>query len=102
MLQSSVHLQRIGVPLAVIAGSRIMMKEFEGKSETRLHCSPPSFAVIRAADHALLINHIHGEVLRSKLMRLVRYLRARLAELCIGVTADCSSSNPPVPARGRS
>ena len=31
-----------GVPIAVLAGSRARIREFEEKSLTRVHCSPPS------------------------------------------------------------
>ena len=38
-----------GAPLAVLAGSDAFMTVFEQESATRMHCSPPSVAVIAAA-----------------------------------------------------
>jgi 8-amino-7-oxononanoate synthase len=37
----------------------------------RVHCSPPSTAVVRAAEHALAVNRDRGEALRARLARLV-------------------------------
>lgn len=74
-----------GVPIAVMAGSRKMIHRFEQRSETRVHCSPPSLATIYAAEHALAMNDDHGEALRWRLAQNVRRFRTRLAEL--GLTA---------------
>lgn len=64
-----------GVPVAVLTGSKQMVQRFEDNSATRVHCSPPSAAVIHAAKHALLVNQKHGDVLRLRLARIVRYFR---------------------------
>jgi 8-amino-7-oxononanoate synthase len=64
-----------GVPTAVLAGSRAQIREFEEKSLTRVHCSPPSIAVLRAAEHALLANRREGEARRARLLELVRRFR---------------------------
>jgi len=48
-----------GVPVAVIAGSGSLTGRYERRSETRVHCSPPSFAHLRAAEHALEVNRLH-------------------------------------------
>jgi 8-amino-7-oxononanoate synthase len=69
-----------GVPIAVLSGSENMIRRFEEKSETRVHCSPPSVAVIHATEQALIINQVHGDVLRGHLVRLVRHLRTQLSE----------------------
>jgi hypothetical protein len=45
-----------GVPVAVLAGSETMIGRFKATSETRVHCSPPSLAVIHAAEGALEVN----------------------------------------------
>lgn len=69
-----------GAPLAVLSGSREVIDRFREHSETRVHCSPPSVAVIRAAQHALHMNRRHGESLRSRLANLVLRLRHWLAQ----------------------
>jgi 8-amino-7-oxononanoate synthase len=65
-----------GAPLAVLSGSAALVKRFRDESDSLVHCSPPSVAVIRAAEHALAINRRCGEALRTKLSELVRCLRA--------------------------
>jgi 8-amino-7-oxononanoate synthase len=75
-----------GVPVAVLAGSDAMVRRFEAESETRVHSSPPSIAVIRAAEHALAVNHEQGDTLRQRLATLVRRLRLRLAEAGFSAT----------------
>ena len=65
----------LGAPIAVLAGSRATVKQFEFQSETRIHSSPPSVAHIRAAFHALAQNQVLGEGLRQILVRHVTYLR---------------------------
>lgn len=68
-----------GAPVAVLSGSRAAVQGFETKSETRIHCSPPSVPAIRAAEHALNLNRKYGDDLRIRLAGLVRYFR-RAAE----------------------
>jgi 8-amino-7-oxononanoate synthase len=70
-----------GVPAAVLSGSLAAVREFEAKSETRVHCSPPSLAAIHAVEHALLINAETGDRLRLRLARLVAYFRRRADSL---------------------
>lgn len=70
-----------GVPVAALSGSRETVKSFEAKSKTRVHCSPPSIAVIRAAEHALEVNAERGDAIRLRLARLVRYFRNKLREI---------------------
>lgn len=69
-----------GVPIAVLSGSRAAVQCFEEKSDTRVHCSPPSVTVVHAAKHALAVNHEHGDALRLRLAQLVRHFRKRLQE----------------------
>jgi 8-amino-7-oxononanoate synthase len=69
-----------GAPLAMLAGSDATVRTFEAQSETRMHTSPPSRAVIHAARHALQINHVHGDKLRQRLTRLLRRFHNRLAK----------------------
>lgn len=64
-----------GVPVAVLAGSNAPIRRFEQLSETRTHCSPPSAAIIHAAEHALAVNAAQGDVLRQRLHRLVQRFR---------------------------
>jgi 8-amino-7-oxononanoate synthase len=72
-----------GVPLAVLAGSRAAIDRFTQRSDTQVHCSPPSIALLRAAEHALIVNATHGDGLREQLAQRVRYFRSRLAELAL-------------------
>lgn len=76
-----------GVPVAVLSGSRATVGHFEAKSETRVHCSPPSMAVVHAAEHALEINDSQGDALRLRLAQRVRYFRGRLKEIGLSARA---------------
>lgn len=75
-----------GVPVAVLSGSNAMIRRFEMESKTRVHCSPPSLAVIHAAEHALNINREHGDALRLRLVRLVSRFRNRLKKAGFSAT----------------
>jgi 8-amino-7-oxononanoate synthase len=75
-----------GAPLAVLCGSEEMVRKFEAKSETRLHCSPPSSAHINAAQNALLVNEKCGDTLRFRLATKVLQFRNRLAETGLSTT----------------
>ncbi len=75
-----------GAPLAVLSGSGEMIREFEARSETRVHCSPPSVAAIYAAEHALTLNAEVGDVLRSQLAQRVRQFRRLLS--AAGLSAE--------------
>jgi 8-amino-7-oxononanoate synthase len=70
-----------GVPVAVLAGSAAILDEFERKSATRVHCSPPSAAAIGASVRALGINWRRGDALRSSLAQLVCRFRHGLEKL---------------------
>jgi 8-amino-7-oxononanoate synthase len=70
-----------GVPVAVLAGSAAIVEEFESRSTTRVHCSPPSAADIAASSQALAINRAHGEVLRRRLAQRVLHFREGLRKL---------------------
>jgi 8-amino-7-oxononanoate synthase len=69
----------LGVPVAVVAGSRATVRRYEARAETRVHCSPPSNAHLSAAAHALRCNAVRGDDLRGHLAHLVIGFR-RLAE----------------------
>ena len=64
-----------GAPMAALAGSELMLRRFTTSSDTRVHCSPPSVAVIHAAEHALAVNQEHGNLLRQCLAQRVRQFR---------------------------
>lgn len=68
-----------GVPVAVLAGSSATVRRFEAQSDTRIHCSPPSAAVVHAAEHALTLNRQREGALRRRLAELVQRFRSRLA-----------------------
>jgi 8-amino-7-oxononanoate synthase len=75
-----------GAPVAVLSGSQAMVERFEAKSETRVHTSPASLAVIHAAEQALAVNREQGDGLRLRLARLVRHFRSRLARAGLAAT----------------
>ena len=75
-----------GVPIAVLAGSEALIRRFEQRSETRLHCSPPSLATLRAAEHALAMNRAQGDRRRLYLSWLVARFRGQLRQ--IGLAAQ--------------
>lgn len=79
-----------GVPMAVLGGSKSMMRRFEALSETQMHCSPPSIAVVHAARHALSMNRRYGEILRMRLARIVSYFVNRVAEIGVNTTGGLS------------
>ncbi len=68
-----------GVPVAMLAGSAATVRCFEAHSETRVHASPPSAAVIGAGAHALSVNAVTGEALRRLLAARVTQFRSRLS-----------------------
>ena len=70
-----------GAPVAVLAAGDGFVGRFEDRSETRSHCSPPSVAAVRAAEHALLVNLTRGDALRDHLAELVLRFRRGLAEI---------------------
>jgi 8-amino-7-oxononanoate synthase len=62
----------------MIAGSTDFIRRFRAKSQTRVHCSPPSAAAVSAAKHALDINGLHGNALRRRLAQSVRFFKRQL------------------------
>jgi 8-amino-7-oxononanoate synthase len=74
-----------GAPLAVIAGDARLIARFEDLSATRVHTSPPSLAAISAAEQALALNEKTGDLLRARLVKLVRRFREKLRQ--IGLSA---------------
>jgi 8-amino-7-oxononanoate synthase len=74
-----------GVPVAALSGGVAAVRQFVERSETRLHCSPPSVPVILAAERALRLNARIGDALRDSLLRRIRQLRAGLRDLGLEV-----------------
>ncbi|HEX6699306.1 MAG TPA: aminotransferase class I/II-fold pyridoxal phosphate-dependent enzyme [Gaiellaceae bacterium] len=68
-----------GVPVAVLSGGAGLVGRFERRSATRVHCSPPSAAMVQAAQRALALNERVGESRRARLAELVQRFRARAA-----------------------
>jgi 8-amino-7-oxononanoate synthase len=67
-----------GVPIAVLAGSNRLVRRFISESDTQVHCSPPSAAVIQAAAHALTLNQDKGGQLRLRLAQRIGQFRKGL------------------------
>lgn len=66
----------LGVPVAMLGGSRQFVEEFHRKSTTLVHCSPPSAVTILAARQALELNLRWGNTLRRQLAeRVIRFRR---------------------------
>jgi 8-amino-7-oxononanoate synthase len=75
-----------GVPVATVAGSGAVIQQYLAKSETRVHCSPPSNAHLHSAIAALRINALRGDALRSHLATLVSQFRTGLGTLGMPLT----------------
>lgn len=76
-----------GAPIAMLAGADAVVSTFERRSDTRVHCSPPSSAAIAAAARALEINRRCGDRLRWRLAHLVSRLRRGLRRLNLASSA---------------
>jgi 8-amino-7-oxononanoate synthase len=70
----------LGVPMAVLSAPGREVSRFVRNSRTRVHCSPPSAAVIHAAENALDINHRDGDRLRLILARRIAEFRRQAAD----------------------
>lgn len=71
----------LGVPVALLGGSDRIVAAFRQSSATRIHCSPPSAAVLAAAHYALKVNARRGDGLRRRLAGRVARFRAGLASM---------------------
>jgi 8-amino-7-oxononanoate synthase len=67
-----------GVPLAMLGGSAKVVRQFIRRSESRVHASPPSIAVLHAALHALRVNAERGDAIRRHLADLVTCFRGKI------------------------
>lgn len=77
-----------GVPLAFLSGSKRMVNAFERDSQTRVHCSPPSIAVLHAASAALDLNRKFGNMLRKRLASRVQQFRHHLRHIGLNVSGS--------------
>jgi len=68
----------LGVPVAMIGGSRSIVDRLRSSGLMRKHASPPSVAVISAGIQALEANRRDGDRLRNKLARSVARFRKGL------------------------
>jgi len=75
-----------GVPVAALSGDAALLRRFRHHSACRVHCSPPSVAVIHAAARALAVNRSFGDALRRRLADRTRRFRLGLERL--GLAAD--------------
>lgn len=78
-----------GAPLATLGSGGRLVSEFARESATRVHCSPPSTAAIRAATRALVLNRVRGDALRLRLAWLIHSFRRSLAGRGWQVGAGC-------------
>jgi 8-amino-7-oxononanoate synthase len=89
-----------GVPVAALAGSSALVRWFEARSETRVHCSPPSVAVLRAAEHALAVNETRGDTLRQDLAARVQQFRDGLERVGLSASGDLFPAQTLAPVPG--
>lgn len=83
-----------GVPMAMVGGNHRLIETLRRTALTRVHCSPPSMAVIGAAAHALQLNRHHGDTLRDRLARRVAQLRSGLRELGLAASRSLFPVQP--------
>lgn len=85
-----------GAPVAFLAGPADLVDLYESRSETRVHCSPPSAAHIAATRRALRVNAAVGDRLRERLAGLVGRLRRGSAAPFVQCTAFPVQSLAPI------
>ena len=90
----------LGVPVAIVAGSRAVVRRYEARAETRVHCSPPSNAHLSAAVHALRGNAVRGDSLRRQLAHLVSRFRASLDARGVPLSAGLFPVQTVLPVAG--
>lgn len=88
-----------GVPVAVVAGGRATTRCIAARGDTRRHCSPPSAAVVHAADDALTLNRHSIPRLRRLLAGLVAHFRRRLSEYGFAAKGGLFPVQPLQPVR---
>ena len=83
--------------MALISGAASVIDDFEARSQTRVHSSPPAAVVIRAAQHALEVNQERGDATRLRLARLViQFAVGSQTQTCTQPGA-CSRYRPSAP-----
>lgn len=88
-----------GAPLAMLAGAGETVRSFLDESETLVYASPPSVAVIRAAEAALAANRERGDELRARLAERVARFRRGLREIGLSTGGGLSPvQNLEIPA----
>lgn len=75
----------LGIPLAFVAGSEMLLRKTEAKSASFVHSSPPSLPNVAAGIAALRIAQQEGDDLRERVGQLVRRFQAKLRENSIPV-----------------
>ena len=75
-----------GAPLAALGGNAKLVSQIMRRSETRVHCSPPSIATLHAAKHALALNGTRGDAIRLHLLELVIRFRKQIEGMGISVS----------------
>lgn len=83
-----------GAPVAALSATAPLIRRFEQHSGTRVHSSPPSLAVLRAAERALALNARDGDARRARLARLVRHFRRGLATMRLCLTRSLFPVQP--------
>lgn len=78
VLVGSSFAKAFGVPVAILSGSKTWISRVKDSSLTRVHCSPPSAAVISAALHALKLNQQEGDQRRQVLLERVKQFKSEL------------------------
>lgn len=76
----------LGVPVAVLAATKEVVEDFRLHAPTRVHCSPPSAAVLSACLRSLELNRREGDRLRRRLAHNI--LRFREGLLHCGLNAS--------------
>ena len=71
----------LGVPVAVLAGRAARLRQFEQRSETRVHTSPVSAWHAWATEQALRLDARQGEAARLQLGQRIGQLRAALGRV---------------------
>lgn len=83
-----------GVPMAMIGGPARMVTMFRQRSQTRVHCSPPSAVALAAARRALEDNRRFGDALRRRLAACVARFRKGLWALGLLAIPGCFPVQP--------
>jgi len=64
-----------GVPLAIVSGSKSLLRPIHDRSMAYVHSSPASPVLVAAALAALRVHRVQGDAIRRRLCKLVRTMR---------------------------